>query len=1005
MIGRVRAVAYGRPASDALAEAVVLRSGPLAPATVIVPSNFAGLSARRRLGQTGIANVAFVTPFRLAEMLGATQLLDTRPLTNPVLAAAVRLALAEDPGPYAAVADHHATEAAVASLYAELSKVSPASRALLPLEPVRMHDAIGRHLTAFHDESDLAHAAAQRADLAEAVEPLGHVIWYLPAPTPAPLADLVGAVLSVATTSTVILGSTGAADADEAVSTTCARAGVEPPRGAVAAPTADRIVSVTDADEEVRAVVRSIAALAEGGTPLDRIGVFHPVPDPYLGILEQQLAAAGIPANGPARRRLIDSVAGRTLLAALALPSQRWRRDRVLALVSGGPVHGVDGPARPAAWESLSRRAGVVRGLDDWHRKLAARRGALDRRLAELDAADPQRTALEHERSDTEQLGAFVTRLAADVAAVEQAEGWSARCVAATELLHRLLGPDHAHTGWPEAEQQAFERVTDALVRLAALDELEPDPSHTTFVRALRAELDVTRGRSGRFGEGVVYGPLAAAVGLDLDAVFVLGCTEGQCPSARRVDAMLPDAVRRLVPGELELRGARLGDQHRSFLTALAAAPVGGRVLTFARGDLRGNRQAIPSRWLLDSASALAGHTVHATDVAVHAAPEIESVPSYATGLTDATVHGTLEERDAAAADAALLDDLVGRGLAAQRERRSADFTEWDGNLGGQPVPSAADRSLSPSRLESWAACGYRYFLAHVLGLADRDDPERVVDLGPLDRGSGVHEVLERFVAEAIDEGVPAPDEPWTPAQHARLAAIAEEVFAAYEARGRTGRLVHWRLTKADLLALLDDFLHADDRYRAESRSRPVQVELAFGLDGAAPVVVPLPDGRAVAFRGRADRVDRAEDGRLLVSDYKTGRGDRYTDIATDDPVQAGTTLQLGLYAEAAIQHLGADAAEAHYWMVDPRAAHARYGYEWSADRRRRFGDVLATIVDGIEAGVFPAVPGEWNIWRRTHESCTYCEFDPVCARDRGEQATAKVAAPELRRRDGLEPT
>ena len=77
MISRVEVVAYGREATAALAGAVdsAQRGSPLAPVTVVVPSNFAGLTARRllgsgRFGLAGLANVSFVTPLRLADCFG-----------------------------------------------------------------------------------------------------------------------------------------------------------------------------------------------------------------------------------------------------------------------------------------------------------------------------------------------------------------------------------------------------------------------------------------------------------------------------------------------------------------------------------------------------------------------------------------------------------------------------------------------------------------------------------------------------------------------------------------------------------------------------------------------------------------------------------------------------------------------------------------------------------------------------------------------------------------------
>jgi hypothetical protein len=184
--------------------------GPLAPVTVIVPSNFVGLSARRLLGsgalaegsQSGIANVSFVTPFRMAELVAADLLLDTAPITNPVLGAAVRQVLADDPDIYRPVADHQATEAALASLFAELSNVDEAGLESIEDEgstaavlSVKFYRQIAAKLGRFHTEHDLATAAADRADLGERLQPFGHVIWYLPAPVTSAIGRCVGEVL------------------------------------------------------------------------------------------------------------------------------------------------------------------------------------------------------------------------------------------------------------------------------------------------------------------------------------------------------------------------------------------------------------------------------------------------------------------------------------------------------------------------------------------------------------------------------------------------------------------------------------------------------------------------------------------------------------------------------------------------------------------------------------------------------------------------------------------
>ncbi|MFP3906788.1 MAG: PD-(D/E)XK nuclease family protein [Acidimicrobiales bacterium] len=1034
MIRDVHTVAFGRNATEALAGAIVRakHAGPLSPVTVVVPSNFAGLSLRRllgggALGAPGLANVGFLTPYQVAQRLAPPSLRGLRPVTNPVLGAAVRRALADDPGPFAEVASHPATEASVATLYGELSQVSAATLDALEesggisATAVALHRRVARHLTGFYGEPELARAVVSRPDLVAAAAPLGHLVWHLPEPT-SPTLDTVVAELATALDTTVIVGLTGVADADAAVLELCERSAIPMPASVEvpASPTASAVVSVPDPDEEARVAVRRVLELAESGVSLDRVAIYYPRSDPYVGALEHHLAEAGLPANGPSRERLADSVAGRTLLGALELPAQRWRRDRVMALVASAPVRAGPDHARPGAWEQLSRTAGVVQGLDDWQRKLSARQAHLTQRIETAQGPDLDRVPrLVAERDELDALATFVSGLAERVEAVTSATGWHRTCVAARDLLTHLLGAEHRRQRWPEAEVDAAARVDDALTRLALLDEIEPSPSHEVFLRALAGELEAGRGRTGRFGDGVAYGPLASAPGQDLDAVVVLGLAEGICPSPRRDDSLLPDAVRaRARPGELPLRSQRLHHDHRALLAALASAPEGARTLVHPRGSLRNGSTNLPSRWLLDTVSVLAGTRVYSTEFASLGPPVVQVVGSPAAAIRAARVPLSVLEHDqrdlARTVDAGgdplahpAVDHEVGRGLRCLLGRRSHEFTEWDGNLAEAPVPIPSPTRdgalLSPTGLEEWAACGFRYFLSHALGLRDRDDPERIREIDPRDRGSAVHTALERFFAEVIEAGSPHPDTPWSPAQRERLGQIAAEVFDDYESQGRTGRPILWRLERERLHALLDGFLTADDQRRAAWRSRPRSVELPFGLDDADPVVLGLSDGRTLRFRGKADRVDRTEDGRWVVIDYKTGKGTRFRGL-DDDPFLSGTTLQLGLYAEAARQRLGGLDASAYYWMVDEAARYATFGYAWTPERRDRFLDLVGAMVEGIEAGVFPATPGEYDHFRRTHDACAYCDFDRVCPVDRGERAEAKVDAPELAVRRRLVP-
>src|SRR3954454_22412696 len=92
---------YGRAALEELREAAreAKDGDPMAPVTVLMPNNIAGIVARRFLahglgdGHHGLAALFPTTIVRLAEKLAAPTLHPRRPATTPVIAAAWRAAL------------------------------------------------------------------------------------------------------------------------------------------------------------------------------------------------------------------------------------------------------------------------------------------------------------------------------------------------------------------------------------------------------------------------------------------------------------------------------------------------------------------------------------------------------------------------------------------------------------------------------------------------------------------------------------------------------------------------------------------------------------------------------------------------------------------------------------------------------------------------------------------------------------------------------------------------
>ncbi|HEY9559092.1 MAG TPA: PD-(D/E)XK nuclease family protein, partial [Acidimicrobiales bacterium] len=325
---------------------------------------------------------------------------------------------------------------------------------------------------------------------------------------------------------------------------------------------------------------------------------------------------------------------------------------------------------------------------------------------------------------------------------------------------------------------------------------------------------------------------------------------------------------------------------------------------------------------------------------------------------------------------AATDDARTALGWDVISSRRSSDFTRFDGNLSALPVPSPVERITSPTRLERWAACPHRHLVEDLLRAAPIENPEDNLMITPLDKGSLIHDALERFLLDVLarpDSQRPGPGQPWTDADRALLQQIGSALCDSYEAKGLVGRAIFWTRDRRRILADLDRTLLHDSQHRAAHGTAAHAAELGFGFVGEAlpAVEVALPDGRTLRVRGRIDRVDMGADGTVHVVDYKTGSASAYKNLDGDNPVVGGTKLQLPIYGLAGRLAAGDQSApvRAEYWFATTRGRFERAGYDITDEVLETTIEVLDVIVRGIEGGVFPPHPGELStfLWVDCH--------------------------------------
>ncbi|MCH8851006.1 MAG: PD-(D/E)XK nuclease family protein, partial [Chloroflexi bacterium] len=655
--------------------------------------------------------------------------------------------------------------------------------------------------------------------------------------------------------------------------------------------------------------------------------------------------------------------------------------------------------------------AGIVAGPAQWQdrlrrhsRSVLQRREALERRE---DAPEGQIRGLTVELDHAQRLASFIAELTASVQP-ERGWNWAEFAGWARKLLEQYLGGEGHRRDWPEHEVEAYRKIEGVLETLAHLDDVRPQTDESTFRRALERELEAPASRIGRFGDGVFTGRIRDAMGTSFDVVILLGMSEGLVPPRGRDDPLLPDSERRAAGEGIPLRTDRRAEDRRDYLAALAVAPE--RLLVYPRADLRGQRAKLPARWLLESASALAGQRLYSADLDKRPSPAwLTIVPSFEGALAADGAPASSQEyglrsllrwkRDGrqiaghylAVADGA---SALRNGFDAGLARLSSRLTRWDGSIGeaGDLMPTA-DRAISPTALQNWAACPRKYLLGNVLHIAETLSPEETLRISPIDRGNLLHTALERFIREMLPV---QEDQPWTEDQRLRLRQIGAELCDEAEASGSTGKPVLWRLDRERIMRDLEGFLDADEELRREFGVVPWDAEFAFGVQDSdrPPVIADLDATRKIAFRGRIDRVDRAPDGsRLLVLDYKSGSALPFGNL-DKDPIKSGTLLQLPIYALAAQQAHGQVPTDSYYWFATEQWDYKRAGYPVTEERLERFRSALVTIVDGIGAGLFPARPGPAQ--QGTYVNCMFCPYTRVCPSDKARAWERKRGAPEL---------
>lgn len=476
-------------------------------------------------------------------------------------------------------------------------------------------------------------------------------------------------------------------------------------------------------------------------------------------------------------------------------------------------------------------------------------------------------------------------------------------------------------------------------------------------------------------------------------ALFLVGANDGVVPSVKKESGILSEselAHYREAGVCIEPTGIKAYREEKAVLADLLAKPTECLYVSCATGSAKEDKK--PSS-LFGELNRLFGVKSIGPKEFAEARPEVY-------------LHRFSTERGARAELARMPEDAFPeiRALIGEPERlNSCQKTDY--------VTVPEDKlfrkgTTKISQLEAYFNCPYRNFLQYVLGLKERQEGIKSVDVGIL-----VHAVLEHFFKEwkedvcaeqALELGVN----------------VAERVLASEYPFIEVDTPAYVDILK-DVRTILADVIGRQEH----TRFKPEYFEARIGNGGEFDSV----DVAGLKLVGVVDRIDCYGDGYVTVIDYKTGNPQ-----GSLNELYFGQKIQLYAYLSS-ISEKGYKPAGVFYYPV-----HVKYDTDTSAKHTLK-GQVLddvsvvgalddtvgaeigkfvpVKIKDGVVIGGLTAedfdvltkyslkvAEGAIDEMRRGYvapspaskHTCSYCPYKSMCAGDVAERDTGKAVKTEI---------
>jgi CRISPR/Cas system-associated exonuclease Cas4 (RecB family) len=662
----------------------------------------------------------------------------------------------------------------------------------------------------------------------------------------------------------------------------------------------------------------------------------------------------------------------------------------------------------PWKWEELIVESAVVGGRtrEDgnarWRRRLDGLAADYRYRIEELTRDEPESARIARFTRDLHNLShlrAFALPLIDTLAAWPERGTWG-------EWIERLetLAP-RALARPARVLQMLADLRPMASIGDVSLDEVR-DVLHD---RLVTLDWDPPARRYGR----VFVGTPHQARGRSFRVVFVPGLAERVVPQRPREDPLLLDGRRAATDPALVRQDDR-GSAERLLLRIAIGTASERLYLSYPRMDVAETRARVPSFYALDVMRAITGqvpdHRVLAAEAAEEAGASLAwPAPKDPDRAVDDLEHDLavlkplLDTHDPAAAKGRAhyllgLNDALRRSVISRWARGRPAWSSSDGLIKVSPAIAPAiakarlgHRPYSLSALQRFATCPYQFLLATIHRLEPWDEPEPLMRMDPLTRGSLFHKAQAEFYRAMQERDALPVTHERVPDAVRTLDAILDTVAAEYAERLAPAIDRVWRDEVGELRRDLGIWVR---KLADEPTWMPAYFEFSFGLNDegrdrrslADPITI---DGRFI-LRGSVDLIEHRRDLDVFrITDHKTGKNRTTADLI----VGGGSVLQPVLYSVAIEAGLGKPVTHGRLFYCTTAGGFGERPIEINDYSRSQGLQVLEIIDRAVEQGFLPAAP--------QNRACTWCDFRPICG-PREEERVKRKAKDRLADLDAL---